>query len=175
MIPEAFLKISFLSLVANVQLYASNGQDWVRMLEMWSPESDGEHFYSKSRVVTFFFSSLFRCSSFYLLNFKFLWWSLWAYIFAKLVLKILPNLLCTNVLWKILQHKWILEQVPTKVSNRIFVREKREKYREKNQQNDFFLLTCIYINININICIKYIKCYVTFSYETGLQVKFKIK
>ena len=55
MIPEAFLKISFLSLVANVQLYASNGQDWVRILEMWSPESDGEHFYSKSRVVTFFF------------------------------------------------------------------------------------------------------------------------
>ena len=101
MIPEAFLKISFLSLVANVQLYASNGQDWVRMLEMWSPESDGEHFYSKSRVVTFFFSSLFRCLSFYLLNFKFLWWSLWAYIFAKLVLKILPNLLCTNVLWNI--------------------------------------------------------------------------
>ena len=84
-------------------------------------------------------------------------------------------MLCTNVLWNILQHKWILEQVPTKVSNRIFVREKREKYREKNQQNDFFLLTCIYINININICIKYIKCYVTFSYETGLQVKFKIK
>ena len=55
MIPEAFLKISFLSLVANVQLYASNGQDWVRMLEMWWPESDGEHFYSKFRVVTFFF------------------------------------------------------------------------------------------------------------------------
>ena len=47
MIPEALLEISFLLPVANVQLYAPNGEDWVRMLEMWSPESDGENFYSK--------------------------------------------------------------------------------------------------------------------------------
>ena len=55
---RSFFKISFLLLVGNVQLYASNGQDWIRMLGMWSPESDGEHFYSKPRVVTFFFVPL---------------------------------------------------------------------------------------------------------------------
>ena len=47
MIPEVLLKISFLLPVANVQSYASNGEDWVRMLKMWSSESDGENFYSK--------------------------------------------------------------------------------------------------------------------------------
>ena len=44
----------------------------------------------------------------------------------------------------------------------------REKYREESQENDLFL------NIYVYEIYTHIKCYVTFSYETGLLVKFNI-
>ena len=45
MIPGVLLKISDLLPVVYVQLYALNGEDWARMLEIWLPESDSESFY----------------------------------------------------------------------------------------------------------------------------------
>ena len=49
MMQEVLLKISYLLPVAYSQLYPSNGEDWVRMLEIRSPESDGENIYCQSQ------------------------------------------------------------------------------------------------------------------------------
>ena len=50
MIPDILFKISYFLSMAYVQSYASNREDCVRMLEIWSPESDGENFYCQAGI-----------------------------------------------------------------------------------------------------------------------------
>ena len=107
---------------------------------------------------------------FYLMNFNFLWRASWAKIFAKLVLKILQILLCRNILCNSSLHytnKFLSKSLPKHPTVYLLVR-KGEILRKKPRK--------WFLSSNMYVCkiYMYIKCYVTFSYETGLNVKFKI-
>ena len=89
-----------------VQSQASNGKNWVRMTEIWPLELSDVYFNwlpefnNKTEGVNEFLGHLrhFLMSIFLTNKFQLCLTSLFSVIFAKLVLKMLPILLCTNIL-----------------------------------------------------------------------------
>ena len=90
----------------SVQSQASNGKNWVRMTEIWPLELSNVYFNwlsefnKKTESVNEFLGHLrhFLMSIFLTNKFQLCLTSLFSVIFAKLVLKMLPILLCTNIL-----------------------------------------------------------------------------
>ena len=106
----------------------------------------------------------------YLMNFNFLWRALWAQSFTKLVLKILLFFLCRNILSDSSFHysdKFSNKSLPRHPT--IYLLARRGEIQRRKLRKWFFSSNMYVYKIYMNI-----KCYVTLSYETGLQVKFKI-
>ena len=185
MIPEVPLQISHLLPVTHVQSCASNGEDWVRILEIWSPNETVRIFTAsrslrwKSRVVINFFVA-FLMLIFLTNEFQFSLTGLLSVNFCEVSSKILPILLCTNILCNssflcnILSN--ILFQYTNEFSNKslprhpaVYLLARRRENKKKQARKMIFSFNMYLYEIYM-----YIKFYVTFSYETGLQVKFKI-